>query len=131
MIFDIPNSQFKQIFDDERLYLPIRWAGDDFASVLEELYHLYQKHIDKLHKKDADIEIERIITGCSLIVKTVQSYLNGFPADAFEIFQALMKELKLNPLKLYRKSINELFEFSGYNDPLNLYRVVSVGDNVP
>lgn len=131
MIIDISNSQFKQIFDDERLYLPIRWAGDDFASVLEKLYHVYQKRIDKLHKKDANIGIERIKTCCSLIVKTVQSYLNGFPADAFEIFQALMKELKLNPLKLYRKSINEVFEYSGYNDPLNLYRVVSVSDNVP
>ena len=51
MIIDISNSQFKQIFDDERLYLPIRWTGDDFASVLEELYHVYLKRIYKLHKK--------------------------------------------------------------------------------
>ena len=71
MIIDISNSQFKQIFNDERLYLPIRWAGDDFASVLEELYHLYQKRIDKLHKKEADIEIERInFPGASTKVST-------------------------------------------------------------
>ena len=115
----------------KKLYLPIRWAGDDFSSELEELYHLYQKRIDNLHNKDDNIEIERIKICCSLIVKTVQSYLNGFPADAFEIFQELMKELMLNPLKLYRKSINEIFELSGYSDPLNLYRVVSVSDNIP
>jgi len=31
MILDISDSAFKKIFDEENLFLPIRWDGTDFA----------------------------------------------------------------------------------------------------
>lgn len=47
MIINISSSKFKQIFDDEQLFLPIRWDGEDFISTLEALYHDYQNQIEK------------------------------------------------------------------------------------
>lgn len=131
MMIDISDLQFKKVFDNDNLYLPIRWKGDDFVLSLEELFHLYEERINTLHKENPNIEKERIKACCSQIIKTVQAYLNGFPADAFEIFKLLMQDLMCSPLKLYKKSINELFELSGYSDPLNLYRVVRVSDIIP
>lgn len=132
MIIDISNTQFKRIFDDERLFLPISWSGNDFSLTLEELYHLYQVRLYEIIVKDGiQIDYKSINRCCSLIIKTVQSYLNGFPADAFDIFKNLMRILMQDPLRLYRKSIHELFALNNYHDPLNLYRVVYVRDHVP
>lgn len=128
MIIDISSSNFQRIFDNEHLYLPIRWNGSDFISTLDELYHLYQCRINEAIKKDeARIDDERIKTVCSLIIKSVKAYVNGFPSEAFSIFCRLMNKLMYTPLKLYRKSVTELFD----HDPLNLYRVVGVSDNIP
>lgn len=42
-----------------------------------------------------------------------------------------MNILVETPIRRYRKSTNDLFELSEYQDLLNLYRVVGVSDNVP
>ena len=132
MIIDISNSQFKQIFNDKNLYLPIRWDGNDFTSTLEEHFHQYICHIDELTRiEQKSFGNERVKTCCSHIINSVKSYLNGFPADAFRSFQRLMSILMENPLQLYRKSIAELFKLHNYKDSLNLYRVVGVSDNIP
>lgn len=130
MIFDISSSDFKKIFDNEQLYLPIRWDGNDFISTIDKLYHLYQIRINEAIKNgEAKIEHKRIRTVCALLINSVEAYLNGFPSDAFSIFSRLMDTLMEHPLKLYRKSASELLELSYYQDPLNLYRVVGVSDN--
>lgn len=132
MILDISSSDFQKIFDNVQLYLPIRWDGNDFISTLDKLYHLYQSRINEAIKNDeVKIDNERIKTVCSLLIKSIEAYLNGFPSDAFSIFCGLMNTLMHHPLKLYRKSVTELFELSEYHDPLNLYRVVGVSDNTP
>lgn len=132
MILDISSLDFKKIFDNEQLYLPIRWDGNDFISTIDKLYHLYQSRINEAIKNDdVKIDNERIKTVCSLLIKSIEAYLNGFPSDAFSIFCRLMNTLMHHPLKLYRKSVTELFELAEYHDPLNLYRVVGVSDNTP
>lgn len=132
MIFDISDQNFKMIFKNDQLYLPIRWNGYEFFSTLEQLYHLYQNRIYEVIQKDgANIDIERIKCCCSLILKAVKLYLNGFPSRAYEQFEKLMKLLMKSPLKLYRKSVNEVLELSEFHDTVNLYRVVGVSDNYP
>lgn len=131
MIIDISDTQFKQIFEDKNLYLPIRWDGNDFPSTLNNLFHIYQKRIDNFYKSNQNEKIEQIKTCCSLIVNAVELYLNGFPAKAFHYIQRLMRILMINPLRVYNKSITNMFETPTHNDPLNLYRVVRVPDNAP
>lgn len=45
MIFDISDSTFKKIFNDESLFLPIRWDGADFSMTLNSLFNHYIKQI--------------------------------------------------------------------------------------
>ena len=63
----------------------------------------------------------------------MQYYLNGFPSKAYECFMSVMDELMKTPLQIYQKSAFELFNNSRNrnNDSLQLFRVVSVGDNKP
>ena len=131
MVLNISLPEFKKIFDNEKLYLPIRWDGNDFICTLDKLYHLYQSQINETIKNDEMENVHKQINAvCSLLINSINAYLNGFPSDAFSIFCNLMnKYLMRNPLKLYKKSITELFELSEYFDPLNLYRVVRVSDN--
>lgn len=132
MIFDISDQNFKKMFKNNQLYLPIRWDGYNFVSTLEQLYHLYQICIYEVIQKDSvNIDIERIKSCCSLIIKSVKYYLNGFPSRAYNQFEGLMRLLMRKPLKLYRKSVSEVLGHSGYHDRLNLYRVVGVSDNYP
>ncbi len=39
MILDISDASFKNLLNDEALYLPIRWNGSDFATTLDNLYN--------------------------------------------------------------------------------------------
>lgn len=67
MIFDI-SSDFQKIFDNEQLYLPIRWDGNDFIATLDKLYHLYQSRINEtINNNETIIYYERIKTVCSLL----------------------------------------------------------------
>ena len=36
MILDISDSAFKNILNDDQLFLPIRWNGVDFSETLEK-----------------------------------------------------------------------------------------------
>ncbi len=132
MIINISSTKFKQIFYDEQLYLPIRWDGKDFISTLESLYHTYQYHISKIIDSDDNIVYEKVKGCCAQIIKAVKAYLDGFPSNAFMYLNELMNNVLMqNPLKLYQKSISKLFDLSKYNDPLYLFRVVGVNDNIP
>lgn len=41
MIFDISDATFRNVLNDERLFLPIRWNGSDFSSTLNCLFNCY------------------------------------------------------------------------------------------
>ena len=48
MIFDISDSTFRNILNDDALYLPIRWNGADFSTTLNNLLNHYIKQLEIL-----------------------------------------------------------------------------------
>ncbi|MBR1833362.1 MAG: hypothetical protein IJ784_13190 [Ruminiclostridium sp.] len=136
MIFDISDEVFRKIINDEKLFLPLRWNGDDFISTLKGLFDYY---IDKIieqaqtnpNHNGFNVLIESIEIISGLIIKSLQHYLNGFPHQAFCEFEMAMEILIDTPLKIYQKSVTEQFENPKNDDDLNLYRVVRVNDNKP
>ena len=125
MIIDISSDEFKKIFENEKLYLPIRWNGDDFIDTLITLYSDYHDFVVKSCSKDVAL---KVIKCFSLIIDSVELYLYGFPAKAYSVLKELMEFLMKQPLQLYGKSIDEGLS-KEYNDPLDLYRIVGVSDN--
>jgi len=126
MSLDISDEEFRKIFADESLYLPIRWNGNNFLKSLEELYYKYQRVL-----KDTNVSFNvssnsyqlncSIKEVCNLILKSLKQYLNGFPADAYDIFSELMSYLIKTPLWIYQKSC--LGPEANIRDDLNLFRV--------
>ena len=138
MILDISDTQFKRIFSDKRFHLPIRWNNSDYFCTLEELLDSYLslvKQESSIHEPyehpDNEIDISELSRVNNLILLAVKKYLDGFPAKAYRNIKDLMKILEKTPLKTYYKSISEQLEGAQYQDPLNLYRVTCVNDNVP
>lgn len=141
MILDISADSFKNILKDERLYLPIRWDGSDFAATLDNLFNYYVNKLDlppikkSYDSQHTHVNIKDIKRVCGLITKSVRYYLNGFPSKSYTTFERVMRLLMQQPLEIYEKSSTELFGNLGdkYNtdDDLNLFRVVSVSDNRP
>lgn len=141
MILDISDASFKNLLNDEALYLPIRWNGSDFATTLDNLYNHYIKQIEFLPNEKSNsyynikINVKDIKRVCGLLIRAVNHYLNGFPSKAYSSFESVMNILVKNPLKIYQKSVMEQFEVSddNYNnaEDLKLFRVVCVNDNQP
>lgn len=138
MIIDISDSTFKNILKDERLYLPIRWDGNDFSTTLSVLFNHYMKKLEYAENEKGSyssthIDIHKIKRVCGLIIKSVDYYFNGFPSKSYETFNRAMQILMHNPLKVYQKSVMEHFEksYNRYDDELNLFRVTCVPDNKP
>lgn len=138
MILDISDYQFQRIFSNKELWLPIQWNNKNFPDTLKQLFDNYINSINnncKIHFYDKQdmYEIEHIFEisqVCDLLVRTVQEYLNGFPAKAFKTFGHVMSLLEHTPLETYSKSLREQLEISQYNDSLNLYRVTTVNENI-
>lgn len=136
MIFDISDAGFKRIFNDELLFLPIRWDGADFSMTLNSLFDHYIKQIEATpisgagHSKRVEDEVKKV---CGLLIKTVDYYLNGFPSKAYGSFEKVMHILMKQSLQIYQKSVLEQFENSdGFqDDKLKLFRAVAVEDNRP
>lgn len=142
MIIDISDATFKNILNDERLYLPIRWDGSDFSSTLTALFYHYINQLESLTNEQTyvsniiRIDIKNIKKICGLLIRAVNHYLNGFPSKAYRSFESAMKLLMEQPLEIYQKSVMEQFETSDnyYNSKgreLQLFRVVCVDDNKP
>ena len=136
MIVNISDSEFKRIFSNKNFYLPIRWDNKNFLSTLRKLFDNYikvieQEYVDNSWKSDIQIDIKKVKRVTTLILSTVDKYLNGFPAKAFETFKRLMALLEQTPLKTYYKSIFEQLENVRYHDTLNLFRITCVNDNIP
>lgn len=113
MIYDISDAAFKHLLNDERLFLPIRWEGSDYATALDNHYKYYIKAIennsDELNEptKNLTCRYEEIKMVCAFLVQAVEEYLNGFPARAYNTFGHAMNILIGHPLKVYEKSITE------------------------
>lgn len=143
MIIDISDASFKQILNDDRLFLPIRWDGADFLSTLNGLFDYYINRIEVLSKGSKGsynqnhfkVNTTDIKSLCGSLNKVMIHYLNGFPSNAYISFKKVMNLLMDNPLKIYQKSSTELFEASEdsryKDDDLKLFRTVSVEDNRP
>lgn len=139
MILDISDSIFKDIINDEQLFLPIRWDGIDFSDTLEKLFNRYIKRLETLSKhnktcySEIRVDMEKVKQVTGLLTKTITNYLNGFPAKSFEIFKHVMQILSQMPLKIYQKSVLEQFDppRNINSDDLKLFRAVHVGDNKP
>lgn len=136
MIFDISDGEFKRIFSNEKFHLPIRWNNNDFTKTLKNIFDEYCETIgNSLYPQESNLNINtydcKIKQVCDLLIEVVKQYLNGFPAKAFYIFCDLMRLLERQPLKTYYKSITEQFNASNYCDPLNLYRITCVNENIP
>lgn len=136
MIFNISDVEFKRIFSNEEFHLPIRWDNKDFTNALKKLFNSYLEKVKQEYPYSGkyytiNVNTQKINQVSNLLVTVVKQYLNGFPAEAFETFNGVMQLLEENPLKTYYKSITEQFETDHYHDPLNLYRVTCVNENIP
>ena len=107
MIIDISDNTFKNIFDDEKLFLPLKWDGIDFLTTIEKLYKHY---INKLEKLSDEHDYKYIRTNifdiksvCGLIRNSIEYYLDGFPSKAYYTFDEAMRILMDNQLKIYEK----------------------------
>lgn len=138
MILDISDTEFENLFNDEKLFLPIRWNENDFSLVLNKLFKYYIKKIETVFNEDnqfynsVQINNRKIKSACNLLTKAVKIYLNGFPSNAYESFEKAMKIFMEHPLKIYQKSVTEQFQTSEHslkNDNLNLFRVTVVPDS--
>ena len=125
MIIDISSEEFKRVFANKNLFLPIRWDGRDFVSTLQKLYSDYTDLLFRFCPKEIAEKVRRC---CSLIIDSIDHYLYGFPAEAYRVFECLMHQLMEQPLQRYNKSIFESI-MGTYNDPLGLFRIVGVSDN--
>lgn len=96
---------------------------------------MYKEHNRNVEGSNNDynihVNVDSIKNACDLVVCVVEKYLNGFPSEAFESFRELMKLLERTPLQTYYKSILEHFDSSNYQDPLNLFRITCVNENIP
>lgn len=138
MILDISDREFKKVFDDSKLFLPIRWNGNDFSETLKGLFDYYIDKIDESisqeWKGNVDLKIQMIPCIqriCGLLRTSVDEYLRGFPSKAYSIFSDAMRQLMDKPLRIYYKSDADYFRGENYEDRLKLFRVVKVNDNKP
>lgn len=130
MILDISNSEFKKLFEDKKLFLPIRWDGYDFLHTLNGLFDYYIKKLDLLPDDGHDIRVDTEVVkrACGLLSKAVSHYLNGFPSKAYSSFERSMNIFMGRPLRIYQKSVTEQFEdrrnYRNNDDSLKLFRVL-------
>ncbi len=137
MILDISDSEFKKLFNDKKLFLPIRWDGNDFPHTLNGLFSYYIEKLNQLtnNRHDIYINTKKVESACFGLTNAINHYLNGFPYKAYYSFMQSMEIFMATPLKIYEKSVTEQFKDKGYyqsnDDSLELFRVTSVNDNRP
>lgn len=139
MIVDISDTAFKQIFEDQRLHLPIQWDGVDFTGTLGKLFNTYIGNFDRILAKeykrvDKSQSTHSVKQICGLIRNSVESYLDGFPSKAYIELEKAMHLLVRSPLRIYQKSIFEQFDDTEdrvFRDDLALYRLTCVDDYAP
>lgn len=140
MILDISDVSFKNVLNDEKLFLPIRWDGADFNITLDNLFNYYIQQLELIEEKEGyyttrhiNLDIKKIKRVCGLLKRAVEYYLNGFPSKSYKTFEKVMQIMMDKPLQIYQKSVLEQFEdnYMSYEDELKLFRAVCVDDNKP
>ncbi len=135
MILDISDSEFRNILDDKRLFLPIRWNGEDFYVFLRSVINYYISKLTNVTPKSTimydsiKVDLPQVEIAVGYIYNTVKFYLNGFPFKAYTELKKVMDVLIETPLQVYNKTVYEQFE--AYHDELNLFRATKVPDNKP
>lgn len=112
MIFNISNWQFRDIMGDSRFSLPMRWDGRDFEKTLAKLFEEYTEAVKASIESNyqakgyCNIHVNwgEIKELSDMLLQCVKEYHRGFPATAFEIMNAVMRELMEAPLRVYQKS---------------------------
>ncbi|MCR4726601.1 MAG: hypothetical protein K5753_05225, partial [Clostridia bacterium] len=106
MSLDISDSSFKKVFNDEKLFLPIRWTGGVFYNYLKELFTQYKKNFKVAFAYSIDYADMRKKIGytCKLLLESVKHYLDGFPSKAYKTFTRVMTILMKDPLRIYYKT---------------------------
>lgn len=104
MILDISDNKFKALLNDRELFLPRSWDGVYFDNTLKELYNYYIEQLRYYATVEKSIGLEchigMIEEICKLLVATVDEYLKGFPACAFDTFKKVMEVLSRHAFKL-------------------------------
>lgn len=105
MILDISSENFRNIFQNQKFDLPIRWDNSDFLETLKELFESYQQEVKNILNFDKSLMMLRtnVDKVCNDLLEVVKRYLDGFPASAYNKFKYLMELLQKNPLKIYEK----------------------------
>lgn len=133
MILNISDADFKRIMSNEQLFLPIQWDGYDFYSTLESLFNHYINQLTALFdakstvSSNIPLNLNGISYVCNHLKKTVEFYLNGFPAKAYIEFKYVMNILTKSSSIFYQENASKQFEDFNRN-PLKLFRVVGVDD---
>lgn len=132
MIFYISDLVFRQIFNDDRLELPIFRGEIDFSVYLQNLFSYYITKIERISFENVSScdSIHEIKSICNLLKRTVDHYLSGFPSKAYSTFCKVMKLLMKRPLRIYQKSVWET-PVCYVHDPLRLFRIVGISDHEP
>ncbi len=140
MIIDISDNEFKNIFNNQKLFLPIRWNGNDFEMTLRSLFNFYIKQIEREIYRNRtknsyfEAHLKTIKRVCGLIATSVNQYSNGFPSDSYKTFGKVMDILSKQRLEVFKQQIagrrNGKQTLYGIDD-LDLFRVVGVEDNKP
>ena len=76
----------------------------------------------------ASVDLDNLYEVCKCIMESVENYLNGFPAEAYNSFSKIMNGLESQQLRIYQKTAFYPFDSNVQNDPLKLYRVVLAED---
>ncbi|MBO5982378.1 MAG: hypothetical protein J6Q06_00685, partial [Clostridia bacterium] len=130
MIIDIADGTFKRIFNDKKFFLPLRWDNKNFEKTIETLFDDYCIAIKQNALNNCLYNEVRGI--CGLIKGAIGMYLHGFPSDAFNILEGLMERLdEEHPLIDYQKSSYSIYDRPERPDPLDLYRITIVNENIP
>lgn len=131
MIFDISDSEFKDIFRDEDFYLPIRWDGVNFSSTLGALLDRYENKLNKVISSKVIVNKQLAILQrnvhkiCGHLANSIDHYLNGFPSTSYSFFRRAMDILVQVSLDSCLKNADDK------DEDLELFRAVSVEDNKP
>ena len=84
MILDISNSEFKNLFEDKKLFLPIRWDGYDFLHTLNGLFDYYIKKLDLLPDDGHDIRVDTKVVkrACGLLGELDRLFIKIYEDNA-------------------------------------------------
>lgn len=126
-------KDFKEIFNNDLFKLPVRWDGKDFLLKLNEIYKIYCESMSSLscHNdsvRSLAVEVKYI---CNELIKSVRTYLNGKPTEAFGYFDKLFNQtLMANQFSIYNTFYDpSILENKTRYGRSKLFRVRKVGEN--